>query len=117
MKRTRLLNRIRRIHQSNSLPTIINNNTSQINNASATTNASILHSNINNSSLISNKNTFLLKKIKLKKKFNSQRAINKSDINISNTNKRTLQILENADQIMKERLKFHGWGLLGVDKY
>ena len=113
MKRTRLLNRIRRIHQSNSLPAIINNNTSQIYNASATTNASILHSNINNSSLISNKNTFLLKKIKLKKKFNSQRAINKSDINISNTNKRTLQILENADQIMKERLKFHGLGAPG----
>ena len=119
MKRNRLLYRIKRINQSNSLPTIFNNNASQrniessINNVSSTTNASILNSNINNSTLMSNKNTKLLKKLNLKRKFNSQRAINKSEINITNTKKTTLRILQNADKIMKERLKFQGLGAPG----
>ena len=58
---------------------------------------------------MSDKNIKLLKKLNLKRKFNSQRAINKSEINITNTKKTTLRILQNADKIMKERLKFQLW--------
>lgn len=105
----------RKLNQVHSLPFIKNymlkrNSEYSLNNASSTTNASIIKSSANNSALIPHKNHRILKKIKLNNKYNSQRSINSKSqiIYPPNTNKRTIEILENADQIMKERLKFNG---------
>ena len=57
----------------------------------------------NNSTYMTNRGYRYLKKIKLNKKSNSQRSLNKSQKNVSN--KTIEEILENADKIMKERLR------------
>ena len=120
MKPTRFFSRTKKINKCNSLPKIIRsyalkskNNENNLNNISATTNASALKNSINNSALLPKKNTIFLKKIKLNDKFKSKRALNNSEINLSNLKKSTIEILENADQIMKERSKFHGLGVAG----
>ena len=74
-------------------------------NVSATTNASIIQKPANNSTLIPCKSHRILKKIKLNR--NSQNLINKSEIFSYNPNKKVMKIIENADQIIKERVKFH----------
>ena len=115
MQRTKFISRTKRLKQVHSLPTIHQylikgNYDNKSINASSTTNESIIKNNNNNSTLMSNKNIILLKKIKLNDKIRSQRLRfnNSVIINPTNTHKKTIQILENADQIMKERLKFNG---------
>ena len=104
---------IRKLNQIRSLPKVktngINRNSedNSINNDNSTTNASAINSILKNSintSLVTNKKNRLLKKIKLNSKYNSQRSINRNQIN--SINKRTIEILENADQIMRERMKY-----------
>lgn len=117
MKRTN----IRKLSKNNSLPIIRNyvskrNKEVNFNNISTTTNPSIVKSNANNSTSMSNRSIILLRKIRLNEKFNSQRLINKSEINSSNTNKNTIKLLKNADKIMKERMKFNGLGVPGGKK-
>ena len=95
MKRTKLISRQKKLKQIHSLTTIHqysikrNNINKSINLASSTTNDSLIKSSANNSTLMSNKNIILLKKIKLNDKFRSQRLkINNSAIiNPSNTKK------------------------------
>jgi len=116
MKRTNIF-KARRLNQIHSLPVIHNyrnkSNNNSINNISSTTNASMVRHSINNSTSISNRSLLIfkkIKKIKLNDKYNSQRSINNNEINPSNTKKRTIEILNNADKIVRERLKFNGLG-------
>ena len=105
----------RKLNKINSLPFIKllskKKNDYSSNNISATTNTtSKRKNNVNSSSIISNKaqnSHRILKKIKLNNNYHPHRSINKSQIYSYNAKRSTIEILENADQIMKERLKFH----------
>ena len=77
-----------------------------LNNISSTTNASILINSPNNSEFLSNRNLISLKKIKINNNNYSQRSINNSEINSSNIKKKTIKILNRADKILKERVKY-----------
>ena len=92
------LPRIKGLSQNNSDYSLIN--------VSATTNASMLQRSGNNSTLIPCKSHRILKKIKLNRNYPNQ--INKSEIFSYHPNKKVMKIIENADQIMKERMQFHG---------
>ena len=107
---------LRVINKVRSLPNIHTskiNNDNSINNISSTTNASVIKNTPNNSILIPSQT----KKYRLLKKIKLNNNINKSMININNTKdlfystknikQKTIQILENADNILKERTKFH----------
>ena len=108
------LNTRKRLNKIHSLPSIksSNNNDYSFNNISSTTNASVIKNTQNNSIIIQTKpqpqKYRILKKIKLNRdiKINS---INTKDLfhSTKNINKKTLEILENADNIIKERIKFH----------
>ena len=115
MKRIINISKTRKLNQIHSLPIIHNysqkrNINNSLNNISATTNASVIKNSVNNSTLISNKSLIMLKKIKLNDKYNSQRSVNNSMLYPSNMKKKTIQILYNADNIMKERKKYNGLG-------
>ena len=104
---SRIINKVR------SLPNIhLNKNNSEIslNNISSTTNASVIKNTQNNSVLIQQytKKYRILKKIKLNND-NPNIKLNKNDLFYStkNKNKKTLEILKNADNIIRDRTKFH----------
>ena len=114
MKLYSLKTNARTINKVHSLPVIKsyktkNNNDYNTSNISATTNASMIKGTSNNNSIIQNysKNKKILKKIKTN---NLNRCISSNSIFSSKTDvsKKTIDILENADQIMRERLKNHG---------
>ena len=119
MKFYSLKTNARQINKVRSLPVIKsykskNNSDYNISNISATTNASMIKGNSNNNSIIQNfsKNKKILKKIKAN---NLNRCISSSSIFSAKTDisKKTIHILENADQIMRERLKNHGTIIAG----
>ncbi len=114
MKFYSLKTNARPLNKVRSLPVIKsykskNNSDFNTSNISATTNASMIKGNRNNDSIIQNvsKNKKILKKIKAN---NLNRCISSSSIFSTKTDisKKTIDILENADQIMRERLKNHG---------
>ena len=55
---------------------------------------------------LSNRNLINLKKIKINNNNYSQRSINNSEINSSDIKKKTIKILNRADKILKERVKY-----------
>ena len=116
LNKTIILNKI---HFLPSIKASINNNDCSINNISSTTNASVIKNTQNNSLIIQNKpqKYRILKKIKLNKDIRSNSMITKDLFHSTkNINKKTLEILENADHIIKERAKFHEINVFG-DKY
>ena len=102
---------------------VSNNSEYSANNASATTNASRVKNKSNFlPKLITPKNNYLLKKIKLNKNFKKSSSVT-SLSNISNmyipsalttkSSRQTIELLDNAEQIMRERMKNHGVVIAG----
>ena len=92
------LPKIKGISKSNSEYSLIN--------VSATTNASVIKNNSTANSSIPCKSHRILKKI-IKSNNISQRPINNSQIYSYNQKNKISKIIQNADEIMKERGKFH----------
>ena len=84
------------------------NNESNKNNISSTTRDSMIKNSANNSTILPYQSHRILKKIKLNNKNNnnSQSSINKSQVISHNLNSTTMEIIKNADNIIKERKKF-----------
>ena len=114
-----LIGKSRNLNKISSLPNIKNlsksYNDNNLNKINSTTNASVIKINDNNSVLIptNTKNYKILKKIKLNN-VNIHDNNKSSFINTKNTflsakniNKKTIDIIENADYIIKERAKKH----------
>ena len=119
MKFNSLIANSRRINNVRSLPLIKsysskNYNDNSINNVSVTTNASVIQGKANKSSLMQNylNNHKILKKVRIRK---LNRCVSTSNMypSTTNTSKKTMEILENADQIMRERAKNHGTIIAG----
>lgn len=114
-----LIGKSRNLNKISSLPNLKNlsksYNDNNLNKINSTTNASVIKINDNNSVLIpiNTKNYKILKKIKLNN-VNIHDNNKSSFINTKNTflsakniNKKTIDIIENADLIIKERAKKH----------
>ena len=99
---------------------VSNNSEYSVNNASATTNASRVKNNSNFlPKLITPKNNYLLKKIKLNKNLRKSSSVTSlSNIYIpsaltTKSSRQTIELLDNAEQIMRERMKNHGVVIAG----
>ena len=99
---------------------VSNNSEYSANNASATTNASKIKNKSNFlPKLITPKNNYFLKKIKLNKNLRKSSSLTSlSNIYIpsvltTKSSKQTIELLDNAEQIMRERMKNHGVVIAG----
>ena len=81
-------------------------------NVSASTNASIIKNKSTINSAIPCKSHRILKRIKINNNHKSQRSLDSCQICSRNQNNIVSKIIQNADQIMKERVKFHEQKLL-----